>query len=134
MYGVSLYPLCMVTEYVPNGDLFRFLQKGDISWRFKLKLAHDIAKGMQYLHSISPPLIHRYSINPPYPLPHLPKQYYGIEALTNNRDLKSPNVLMESCDPNARVNCKVADFGLTRYGRKINTDNNLIFYFQNSYN
>eukprot|EP00026_Physarum_polycephalum_P001262 Phypoly_transcript_01263.p1 GENE.Phypoly_transcript_01263~~Phypoly_transcript_01263.p1 ORF type:complete len:1153 (+),score=139.74 Phypoly_transcript_01263:409-3459(+) len=89
MYGVCLYPLCMVTEFVPNGDLFKFLQtEKEIDWKFKLKMALDIAKGMQYLHSISPPLIHR--------------------------DLKSPNVLMASFDPKAEVNCKVADFGLTR--------------------
>lgn len=61
MYGVCLYPLCMVTEFVPNGDLFKYLQtEQEIPWRFKLKMALDIAKGMQYLHSISPPLIHRY--------------------------------------------------------------------------
>lgn len=29
------------------------------SWRFRMKIAYDIAKGMQYLQNISPPVIHR---------------------------------------------------------------------------
>jgi serine/threonine protein kinase len=97
----------MVTEFVPNGDLFKFLQvEKDIDWKFKLKMALDIAKGMQYLHSISPPLIHRFL----FLLSELINANYCILF----RDLKSPNVLMESFDPKAEVNCKVADFGLTR--------------------
>lgn len=47
----------------------------------------DIAEGMQYMHNLEPALIHR--------------------------DLKSPNILLMSTDPDAPVIAKVADFGLT---------------------
>lgn len=49
----------------------------------------DIAKGMKYLHTASwPPIIHR--------------------------DLKTPNVLIDSLDERAEVIAKVADFGLSQ--------------------
>lgn len=47
----------------------------------------DITKGLQYLHSCDPPLLHR--------------------------DLRSPNVFIQSLDP-AQVVAKIADFGLSQ--------------------
>lgn len=29
------------------------------SWKLRMRIAYDIAKGMQYLQTISPPIIHR---------------------------------------------------------------------------
>jgi serine/threonine protein kinase len=53
-------------------------------------MAVDIAKGMHFMHSLNPPLMHR--------------------------DLKSLNLLLAEkiTGPNDYVNVKVTDFGLTR--------------------
>ncbi|XP_019100327.1 PREDICTED: LOW QUALITY PROTEIN: tyrosine-protein kinase ABL1-like [Camelina sativa] len=77
--------LCIVSEFIPRGSLFRLLQKSisKLDWRRRINMALDIARGMNYLHCCSPPIIHR--------------------------DLKSSNLLV---DRNWTV--KVADFGLSR--------------------
>ncbi|XP_075100655.1 uncharacterized protein LOC107800226 isoform X3 [Nicotiana tabacum] len=77
--------LCIVTEFLPRGSLFRLLQRNasKLEWRRRIHMALDIARGMNYLHHFSPPIIHR--------------------------DLKSSNLLV---DKNWTV--KVGDFGLSR--------------------
>ncbi|ETI37196.1 TKL protein kinase [Phytophthora nicotianae P1569] len=58
----SLNNLVMVLEYFPMGDLQSYLQKnGDLmSWsRDKIHIAVGTASALQYLHSRTPPLIHR---------------------------------------------------------------------------
>lgn len=59
-----------------------------LSWRLRILTGLDIARGMRYLHSISPPVVHR--------------------------DLRSPNVFLVSLEESASVRAKVADFGLSR--------------------
>ncbi|EGC30717.1 roco6, ROCO family protein [Dictyostelium purpureum] len=90
LLGFTLNPFTMVMEYIDCGDLHKFLhsQIGDIlngNWALILKLALDIAKGMDFLHSVTPPLLHR--------------------------DLKSPNVLLSM--KNGVYHAKVGDFGLS---------------------
>ncbi|KAJ4956765.1 hypothetical protein NE237_013548 [Protea cynaroides] len=77
--------LCIVTEFLPRGSLFRLLQRSTtkLNWRRRVHMALDIARGMNYLHHFKPPIIHR--------------------------DLKSSNLLV---DRNWTV--KVGDFGLSR--------------------
>ncbi|XP_057859089.2 serine/threonine-protein kinase ppk1 isoform X2 [Cryptomeria japonica] len=77
--------LCIVTEFLPRGSLFRLLQRNTpgMDWKRRVRMALDIARGMNYLHHLNPPIVHR--------------------------DLKSSNLLV---DKNWTV--KVGDFGLSR--------------------
>ncbi|KAK6772776.1 hypothetical protein RDI58_028014 [Solanum bulbocastanum] len=77
--------LCIVTEFLPRGSLFRLLQRNasKLDWRRRIHMALDVARGMNYLHHLTPPIVHR--------------------------DLKSSNLLV---DKNWTV--KVGDFGLSR--------------------
>ncbi|KAL3508172.1 hypothetical protein ACH5RR_033554 [Cinchona calisaya] len=81
--------LCIVTEFLPRGSLFRLLQRkmAKLDWRRRIHMALDVARGMNYLHHCNPPIIHR--------------------------DLKSSNLLV---DKNWTV--KVGDFGLSRLKRE----------------
>ncbi|XP_042402003.1 RGS domain-containing serine/threonine-protein kinase A-like isoform X1 [Zingiber officinale] len=78
--------LCIVTEFLPRGSLFRLLQRNNmrLHWRRRINMALDIARGMNYLHHHNPPIIHS--------------------------DLKSSNLLV---DKNWTVK-QVCDFGLSR--------------------
>ncbi|CAH8356640.1 unnamed protein product [Eruca vesicaria subsp. sativa] len=53
--------LCIVSEFLPRGSLFRLLQRNTskLDWRRRINMAMDIARGMNYLHNCSPPIIHR---------------------------------------------------------------------------
>ncbi|XVE80830.1 hypothetical protein DITRI_Ditri15bG0011800 [Diplodiscus trichospermus] len=53
-------PMMIVSEYHPKGDLGSYLQKkGRLSPSKVLRFAHDIARGMNYLHECKPdPIIH----------------------------------------------------------------------------
>ncbi|KAE9017281.1 hypothetical protein PR003_g15458 [Phytophthora rubi] len=58
----TLDNLLMVLEFFPMGDLQTYLAKnGDLmSWaREKIHIAVGVAHALEYLHSLSPPLIHR---------------------------------------------------------------------------
>mmetsp|Transcript_146291 Transcript_146291/g.380243 ORF Transcript_146291/g.380243 Transcript_146291/m.380243 type:complete len:392 (+) Transcript_146291:78-1253(+) len=86
-------PCLFVSEYCAGGSLYNRLRdtkNPTLTWCQKLKILLDVAKGMEYLHSRKPCILHR--------------------------DLKSCNVLLakpitsQSDQPTA----KVADFGLSR--------------------
>ena len=62
--GVSLHEndLCIITELCSGATLFEWLHiKKDfiINWQQKIKIALDVARGMNYLHTCDPPIIHR---------------------------------------------------------------------------
>ncbi len=95
LHGIMLRPLRMVLEYAPLGDLYKVLHDPDsvpddrFTWKLRTRIALDVALGIEYLHSLSPPVIHR--------------------------DLRSPNVfLMRLHESAPGVLAKVADFGLAQ--------------------
>jgi serine/threonine protein kinase len=63
--------MAIVTEFLPRGSLFKLLHRSGIrlDLRRRLRMAEDVAKGMHYLHTCSPMIVHR--------------------------DLKSPNLLVD---------------------------------------
>lgn len=79
----------MIMEFIPGGDLFMSLinKKKELNWELRLRILIDIAKGMLFLHSMSPPLIHG--------------------------DLKCPNVMICEWNEHADIVAKVGDFGLS---------------------
>lgn len=89
LIGICLEPFCMVMEIMDKGSLFSYIHKDGVKldWPLRIQIALDIAHGMNFLHSVKPPVIHR--------------------------DLKSPNVLLKT-EGQPRMIAKIADFGLSR--------------------
>ncbi|MCO5574518.1 hypothetical protein L7F22_028303 [Adiantum nelumboides] len=63
----------IVTEYLPRGSLFRLIHRAGaremLDEKRRIRMAIDVARGMNYLHRMNPPIVHR--------------------------DLKSPNLLVD---------------------------------------
>ena len=62
--GICIESPAIITEYCARGSLYEVIQKWNqgkevANWLRRLGMVLDAAKGMQYLHSCSPPLIHR---------------------------------------------------------------------------
>ncbi|KAL0010157.1 hypothetical protein SO802_005265 [Lithocarpus litseifolius] len=87
-YCISEERKALVYEYVPNGALHLHLhgeEKPTIDWPTRMKIAHECAKGLAYLHEdCDPQIIHR--------------------------DIKTSNILLGD-----KFVVKVADFGLARF-------------------
>merc|ERR1712154_509759 len=94
-------PLRVVCEFCEGGALFDLLHNRpdvELSWKQKLKMLGDIAKGINYLHSCKPPIVHR--------------------------DLKSLNLLLaERVDDEYDTPIiKVADFGMAKIKQDADQD------------
>ncbi|KAJ3097637.1 Serine/threonine-protein kinase tnni3k [Phlyctochytrium planicorne] len=77
----------IVLEYLPQGSLYDFYtSKPLLPFGNRLSLALDIASGMQYLHGLNPPVLHR--------------------------DVKSLNVLLY-VDSVGELHAKLTDFGIS---------------------
>lgn len=55
LFCICVDPFCVTMEYIPLGDLHTHLHElsNPIEWMLMLKLATDIARGVQYLHGKS---------------------------------------------------------------------------------
>ncbi|XP_053102854.1 receptor-interacting serine/threonine-protein kinase 2 [Hemicordylus capensis] len=62
--GICIEPefLGIVTEYMPNGSLNQLLHGKnlypEIAWSLRFRILYEIALGVNYLHNMSPPLLH----------------------------------------------------------------------------
>lgn len=50
-------PIWVISEYIPNGDLETFIEKGQLTPIQKTTIMYEVAEGMAYLHSMK--MIHR---------------------------------------------------------------------------
>eukprot|EP01114_Cavostelium_apophysatum_P012634 TRINITY_DN2878_c0_g1_i1.p1 TRINITY_DN2878_c0_g1~~TRINITY_DN2878_c0_g1_i1.p1 ORF type:complete len:725 (+),score=176.38 TRINITY_DN2878_c0_g1_i1:247-2421(+) len=96
-------PVCLVMEYIKDGNLTAFLDKQPLSTYFKTKLALDVARGMAYLHSNN----------------------------IGHRDLKSDNVLVFAVQEDAPVNLKITDFGTSKASLNQPRGNDLYAAYEN---
>ncbi|CAH2059457.1 unnamed protein product, partial [Iphiclides podalirius] len=92
LYGYSLGgpEACLVYQYMAGGSLERRLrcktEHPPLTWWQRYKIAHGVARGLQYLHTMAgTPLIHG--------------------------DIKPGNILLDQC-----IMPKIGDFGLARKG------------------
>ncbi|KAK1309138.1 Serine/threonine-protein kinase EDR1 [Acorus calamus] len=62
MGAVTRVPnLSIVTEFLPRGSLFRLIHRpnNQLDERRRLRMALDVARGMNYLHNCTPTIVHR---------------------------------------------------------------------------
>ncbi|XP_061638704.1 ankyrin repeat and protein kinase domain-containing protein 1 isoform X1 [Phyllopteryx taeniolatus] len=62
-YIVSVYGLCddvpaIVMEFMSNGSLSNLLNSHSLMWPKKFQMIHETSMGMNFLHSLRPPLLH----------------------------------------------------------------------------
>lgn len=62
-YIVTLFGLCsevtaLVMEYMSNGSLNKLLASHTLMWPKKFQMIHEASMGMDFLHSMKPPLLH----------------------------------------------------------------------------
>eukprot|EP01094_Clydonella_sp_ATCC50884_P029028 TRINITY_DN892_c0_g1_i1.p1 TRINITY_DN892_c0_g1~~TRINITY_DN892_c0_g1_i1.p1 ORF type:complete len:569 (-),score=165.69 TRINITY_DN892_c0_g1_i1:308-2014(-) len=50
---------CLVIEFCEHGSLFHALQKGPMPWTRRTSMTLDVARGLLYLHTRTPPIVHR---------------------------------------------------------------------------
>ncbi|KAK6469275.1 ankyrin repeat and protein kinase domain-containing protein 1-like isoform X2 [Huso huso] len=58
VYGICNDPPAIVMEYMENGSLDQILPTHSLMWAKKFEILHEVALGMNFLHSATPPLLH----------------------------------------------------------------------------
>uniref|UniRef100_A0A8C5DZT8 Ankyrin repeat and kinase domain containing 1 n=1 Tax=Gouania willdenowi TaxID=441366 RepID=A0A8C5DZT8_GOUWI len=58
IYGLCSESTAVVMEYMCNGSLNDILASHNLMWPKKLQMIHEISMGMNFLHSMNPPLFH----------------------------------------------------------------------------
>lgn len=72
IYGFTVQPLQMIIQFLNGGDLFQFLHppnpiNGELTnlnsasfpWNQRFSIAFSLAKGLHYLQTLNPPIVHR---------------------------------------------------------------------------
>ncbi|KAH3743364.1 Protein tyrosine and serine/threonine kinase [Pelomyxa schiedti] len=96
LFGVTVKPAYMVMEFATGGDLAHFLHpeedvdmaQDDCPPPLRMHILLTAARGMEFLHSLSPPVIHR--------------------------DLRSANIFLDGAPSSLFWTGKIADFGMSR--------------------
>lgn len=62
-YIVPIYGMCsevtaVVMEYMSNGSLNNLLASHTLMWPKKFQMIHEASMGMNFLHSMKPPVLH----------------------------------------------------------------------------
>ncbi|KAG8450154.1 hypothetical protein GDO86_002690 [Hymenochirus boettgeri] len=58
VYGMCSDPVGLVMEYMETGSLEKLLYSECLPWDLRLRIIHEIALGMNFLHCMTPPLLH----------------------------------------------------------------------------
>ncbi len=58
IYGISKDPPGLVMEYMRKGSLDNLLSSHVLMWPKKFQMVHEMTMGMNFLHSMKPPILH----------------------------------------------------------------------------
>ncbi len=58
IYGISKDPPGLVMEYMRKGSLDNLLSSHALMWPKKFQMVHEMTMGMNFLHSMKPPILH----------------------------------------------------------------------------
>lgn len=58
VYGICKEPVGLVMEYMETGSLEKLLASEPLPWELRFRIIHETAVGMNFLHCMSPPLLH----------------------------------------------------------------------------
>ncbi|XP_007945474.1 receptor-interacting serine/threonine-protein kinase 4 [Orycteropus afer afer] len=58
VYGICREPVGLVMEYMETGSLEKLLASEPLPWELRFRITHETAVGMNFLHCMSPPLLH----------------------------------------------------------------------------
>ncbi|KAL2310359.1 hypothetical protein Nmel_002008, partial [Mimus melanotis] len=87
VYGICKEPVGLVMEYMETGSLEKLLASEPLPWELRFRIIHETAVGMNFLHCMSPPLLHL--------------------------DLKPANILLDA-HYHVKFFFKISDFGLAK--------------------
>ncbi|XP_054983731.1 LOW QUALITY PROTEIN: receptor-interacting serine/threonine-protein kinase 4 [Sorex araneus] len=58
VYGICREPAGLVMEFMETGSLEKLLAAQPLPWELRFRIVHETAVGMNFLHCLSPPLLH----------------------------------------------------------------------------
>lgn len=58
VYGICRDPVGLVMEFMETGSLEKLLASEPLPWDLRFRIVHETAVGMNFLHCMSPPLLH----------------------------------------------------------------------------
>ncbi|XP_053561878.1 receptor-interacting serine/threonine-protein kinase 4 [Bombina bombina] len=58
VYGICSNPVGLVMEYMETGSLEKLLASEILPWDLRFRIIHETAVGMNFLHCMTPPLLH----------------------------------------------------------------------------